>query len=100
MTTPVAAVSDYAHAIVRLTGPCSLSSPCPGESCTEHGKMPTAETVIGFTPYTAQAICGTCGTRFHAAGSDPRGALYEVADVHDAECADLMAAARLLRGAA
>lgn len=30
-------ITDTSRGIVKLTGPCSVSSPCPGLTCPEHG---------------------------------------------------------------
>lgn len=30
-------ITDTSRGIVKLTGPCSMSSPCPGLTCPEHG---------------------------------------------------------------
>lgn len=42
MTVPIDSITDTSRGIYKVTGPCSMSSPCPGESCPEHGsKAPT-----------------------------------------------------------
>lgn len=30
-------ITDTSRCIVKVTGPCSMSSPCPGLTCPEHG---------------------------------------------------------------
>ena len=37
MTTPTASITDTDHGVYKLTGPCSMSDPCPGDTCHEHG---------------------------------------------------------------
>lgn len=34
-------ITDTSRGIVKLTGPCSMSSPCPGITCPEHGLSQT-----------------------------------------------------------
>lgn len=38
MTVPIASITDTTPGVYKVTGPCSLSSPCPGPSCPTHGK--------------------------------------------------------------
>lgn len=48
-TVPIDSITDTSRGIYAVTGPCSMSSPCPGESCPEHGSKAS---VITVEPYT------------------------------------------------
>ena len=46
MTVPISSISDHGSGIYAVTGPCSMASPCPGETCAEHGRhIPTVSVV-------------------------------------------------------
>lgn len=44
-TVPIDSITDTSRGIYKVTGPCSMSSPCPGESCPEHGSKAPVVTV-------------------------------------------------------
>ena len=50
MTVPIASITDTSHGVYRLTGPCSMSDPCPGDTCREHGTKTSTAAGGGEAP--------------------------------------------------
>ena len=42
MTVPIASITDTTRGVFKLTGPCSMADPCPGDTCREHPETSTA----------------------------------------------------------
>ena len=44
-------IRDDVHGVYAATGPCSMATPCPGDSCPTHGRRPP---VVAVTPQVWQ----------------------------------------------
>ena len=38
-TVPADSITDTSRGVYKVTGPCSMADPCPGDTCPEHGAV-------------------------------------------------------------